>query len=213
MKSIKYLPSLGVAIGVCFFVVATVRYPGGTLNSASTLGYSWTQNYASSLFAPEALNGQPNRARIFAILAVLFVSASLGVAYNAIAATAPTRGHRKTIQIAGIGVAVYSFFIATPMHDLMVNISLVFNVVAMIATTHMLYVERRWGLFSGGVLSLGLLFVTAVMYYANAIYGVLPLVQKLGLVTNIGWLLVVYYMTSLRESRDGGSESTRRRLT
>jgi hypothetical protein len=91
---------------------------------------------------------------------------------------------------------VYGFFVATPMHDLMVNISLVFNVVAIMATTHMLYVQRRWWLFGGGALCLGVLFLTATMYYANAIYGVLPVVQKLGLVANIAWLLVVYYVPS-----------------
>ena len=196
MRAIKHLPALGVTIGVCLFVVATTRYPGGTLRSSSTVGYRWTQNFVSSLFAPQALNGEPNRARFFAILAVFFISAALGIAYNVIAATAPTRGHRKTIQIAGIGSAVYGFFIATPMHDLMVNISLVFNLVAMIATTHMLYVERRWGLFAGGALSLAILFLTAVMYYANAIYGILPVVQKLGLVTNIAWVIFVYYARS-----------------
>ena len=68
---------------------------------------------------------------------------TLGVVYNAISAKAPSRAHRKTIQIAGIGSSVYGFLVATPMHDLMVNISLLFNVVAMIATTHMLFVERR----------------------------------------------------------------------
>lgn len=194
MKSMRHLPVLGIAIGLGIFVLATMRYPGGTLNSADTVGYSWSQNYISSLFAPQALDGEPNRARYYAIVAVLFVSASLGVVYNAISATAPSQAHRKTIQIAGIGSAVYGFFIATPMHDLMVNISLVFNVVAMIATTQMLYVQRRWWLFGGGALCLAVLFLAAGMYYASAIYGVLPVVQKVGLVGNIAWLLVVYYV-------------------
>ena len=195
----KHLPAVGVGIGVGLFVVATTRYPGGTLSSAHTLGYSWSQNYVSSLFAPIALNGEPNGARVFAIAAVVFISASLGFVYNAIAAKAPSRAHQKLIQIAGIGSAVYGFFIATPMHDLMVNISLVFNVVAMIATTHMLYGERRWGLFAGGALSLGLLLVAAAMYYANALYGVLPVIQKAGLLSNIIWLMALYYAQSGRQ--------------
>lgn len=46
---------------------------------------------------------------------------------------------------------VYGSFVAAPMHDVMVNISLAFNVVAIIAATHMLYVQRRWWLFGGGL--------------------------------------------------------------
>lgn len=194
MKSIRHLPAFGIALGLTLFVVATSRYPGGTLNAANTVGYRWSQNFVSSLFAPRALNGEPNPARFFAIAAVFFISASLGVVYNAISAKAPSRAHRKTVQIAGIGSAVYGFFIATPMHDLMVNISLVFSVIAMIAVTQMLYVQRRRWLFGGGALCLALLFLTAAMYYRNAIYGVLPLVQKLGLTANIVWLVVVYYV-------------------
>lgn len=199
MISRKHLPALGIVIGLSVFVVATTRYPGGTLSAAHTIGYSWSQNYVSSLFAPTALDGEPNGARYFAIAAVFFISASLGVVYNAISAKATSRAHRKTIQIAGIGSAVYGFFVATPMHDLMVNISLVFNVVALIATTHMLYIERRWQLFTGGAFCVTLLFVTAAMYYANALYGVLPVIQKAGLLSNILWLLFLYYAQAERQ--------------
>ncbi|HKW49209.1 MAG TPA: hypothetical protein VJN70_17275 [Gemmatimonadaceae bacterium] len=63
MKSMRHLPVLGIAIGLGISVLATMRYPGGTLNSADTVGYNRSQNYISSLFAPQALDGEPNRLR------------------------------------------------------------------------------------------------------------------------------------------------------
>jgi hypothetical protein len=41
----------------------------------------------------------------------------------------------------------YSFLVVTRMHDLMVTIGLPFSLVALVATAHALYAERRWLLF------------------------------------------------------------------
>jgi len=192
MKS-KHLPLIGVASSFALFLVAASRYPGGTLASPNTVGYDWSQNFLSSLFGPQALNGAPNPARPFAVLALFVMSLALAVLWARIAATASSRAHKKAIEIAGIGSAVYGFLVSTPMHDLMVTIGLLFSVTAMVATTHMLFVERRWRLFAMGVLSLALAAVAATLYYGHALYGVLPVVQKLSMAASTGWLLWVYY--------------------
>ena len=65
----KHLPLLGIAAAVCLFLSAAARYPGGTTSSATTVGYDWTRNFISSLFAARALNGAVNPARYFAFCA------------------------------------------------------------------------------------------------------------------------------------------------
>ena len=65
---LKYhLPVIGVLAAFCLFVVAAIYYPGGTMDSASTVGYSWAHNFVSSLFASRAPNGAANPARYIAV--------------------------------------------------------------------------------------------------------------------------------------------------
>jgi hypothetical protein len=88
---------------------------------------------------------------------------------------------------------VYAFLVATPMHDLMVSIGLLFSLAALLATAHMLYIERLWLLFGWGTVFIALKLVSAAMYYGNVFYGLLPVLQKVSLATGVGWLLAVYY--------------------
>lgn len=196
------MPVIGIAVALCLFVVATIYYPGGTTDSASTVGYSWTHNFVSSLFASRALNGAANSARYFAILAMLFFCLGLGLMFKRISIKVRSRIHKKTIEIGGIGSMVYGFLVVTPMHDLMVSIGLLLGLAALFATTHALYVERRRLLFVWGSICIALSLMSAAMYYGNVFYGFLPVVQKVHWVTCIGWLLAVYYTQISQEKND-----------
>lgn len=199
-----HLPAIGVAVGLCLFVVAARYYPGGTTDSASTVGYHWAHNFVSSLFAQRALNGAVNPARSFAIPAMLVLCLSLGIMLWRISRSVSSHVHKTTIEIGGIGAMVYGFLVVTPMHDLMVNIGLLFGLVAMIATIHVLYIERRWPLFGWGAIGLALLLVSATMYYGNVFYGLLPIVQKVSLLSCIVWVIFVHYMKPRPEMKDAG---------
>ena len=200
MRLRYHLAAIGTAVGLCLLVVAMLYYPGGTTESANTVGYSWTHNFLSSLFRPRALNGSENRGRYVAVAAMLMLTASIGVMFKRISTTVTSRAHRKTIEIAGIGAVVYSFLIVTPMHDLMVTISLAFSFVALLVTTHVLYIGRRWRLFAWGALSIALLATAATMYYGNLRFDALPVMQKLSFASCIGWVLAVYYALMDRET-------------
>jgi len=196
-------PAIGIAIALCLFVVAAMYYPGGTTDSAVTIGYNWAHNFVSSLFAARALNGAPNPARVIAIPAMLLMCVSLGVMFRRIAMKVNSRVHKQTIEIGGIGAMVYAFLVVTPMHDLMVTIGLLFWLVALFATMHALSIERR-GLLSGwGALCIALTLLSAVMYYGKVFYGLLPIVQKVSLVIWIGWLLSVHYTKIHPENAKG----------
>jgi hypothetical protein len=189
----SHLPLLGIAVSMGLFFVATTRYPGGTVDSATSVGYDWAHNFISSLFAPRALNGAANPARLFAIPAMLVLCVSIGALFKSISNQSPSRMHRKTIEISGIGAAVYAFLVATPMHDMMVNMVLPFALVAQLATLHLLYVLRRSLLFFVGSVCILLLLLSAAMYYGKLFFGLLPVVQKAGLIASVGWLVAVHY--------------------
>jgi len=187
------LPILGVVAGTVLLAVAAGRYPGG---------YDWLDQSLSSLFQPLARNGSPNAARMLAAAGIVACCASLGLVFHALSRRGPTPAHRKAIQIGGVGSMVYAALVVTPMHDIMVWIALAFFVAAMVTIFHWLLTERRYGMVAAGTLCLSLTLSNAIIYAFNLFYGFLPIVQKLGTVSWVLWLLVLYW-------RDGGARPGR----
>lgn len=193
MSLLRHLPTVGVVAGVCLLIVGASQYPGGTMWDENTVGHRWAENFLSQLFAAKALNGEDNAARYFAIPGMLILCANIGVMFWLLSRPIPYRVHKKIIEIGGIGSVVYSFLIVTPMHDLMVNISLAFTLVAQLATLHLLTLERRWLLFAWGSLGVAILLANAAMYYGEFWWKLLPIGQKVTFAVNISWVVAVYY--------------------
>jgi len=189
----RLLPCYGVAVGLALFAVASSLYPGGTGLSPESVGYSWSRNFISALFAPQALNGLPNPGRPFAVAALAFWFVSLAFSFKWISNQASHTALRKIIEIAGIGAAVYAFFVATPMHDLMVIIGLIFSLTALLTTVLFLYTARVWKLFAWGLLSLGLSVLSASLYFAGSTFEFMPAIQKLNVLSVVSWILVTGY--------------------
>lgn len=187
------LPVIGVVASLVFFARSASRYPGG---------YDWASQTISSLFQPSTLNGAENLARPLAVLAVFIFCVSMAAVFKRISRIGNTRFHTKTIEIAGIGSMVYAFLVVTPMHDLLVGIALVFFVTAMLTTFHALFLERRFGMLSAGIICISGTLSNASMYYGNVLYEFLPLVQKMSMVMWVGWLLVLYVAESRRAAQD-----------
>lgn len=177
------------------FFVATQFYPGGNMTSTQTIGYDWIHNTISALFQPNALNGETNPARYFAIPAMFIYCVSLVFIFRTISKNSATKFHRKTIEIAGIGFAVYTFLIVTPMHNLMVSIALVFFLVTVISMLHDLYLQKNKSLLLFGIVSICIPLINATMYYGNINYNILPFVQKTGSLACAIWFILVYYNT------------------
>jgi hypothetical protein len=176
-----FLCVLGAAL---LFFVATLQYPGG---------YDWGGQSISSLFQPLTLSGSGNDARPMAVVAVLFFCLGVGAAFERISRRARSGRGRKVIQIAGIGSMVYAFLVVTPMHDVLVGVALLFFLVAMLATFHMLWVEGRGGMLVAGVLCMSGTVWNAAMYYGPMEAGFLPAVQKVSTFLWVGWLFVLYF--------------------
>lgn len=179
------LPLLGALASAVLFGLASMRYPGG---------YDWIHQSVSTLFQPRALNGTVNASRSLAALAVLVFCVSIALVFHTISRSGPSKFHRKTIQIAGIGSMVYTALVVTPMHDVLVGVALIFFVTAMGTIFHRLYLQRRWAMLASGLACITLTLCNAAMYYGDLLYGFLPIVQKLSLVLWVVWLLGLYFM-------------------
>lgn len=186
-------PAVGTAIAFGLFFAAAAAYPGGTLQSTTTVGYRWTENFICALFAQNALNGEANPARQFAIPAMWLLCLCLGTVYWRISRRATTRLHRSAIEIGGPGAMAYAAFVMTPIHDLVVHIGLVFGLVALLMTTHMLYSQGRRWLAAWGGLCLAQLLLSATLYYSGRLDGVLALQQKIDWLMLVGWLFAIHY--------------------
>ncbi len=193
MNLLRHLPAAFAAAAFALSAAAAARYPGGTTWSPDTVGHRWTENFVCSLLQAKALNGEDNAARPLAYAALLLLCVGMGVLFFFVSRSTTSRVHRSVIEIGGIGLAVYSSLVATPLHNLVVNISLVLGAVAFVAVLHLMWRERRRGLFVWGVAFLGVKAANAVVYYGDVCFDLLPVLQKVGIVVGVAWLLAVHY--------------------
>ena len=160
----KFLPLFGfLAAAACFWVAAS-RYPGG---------YDLNRHYFSTL-----LRGVPGPERIPAIAGVLIYCASIAVVFVRLARAVGSSRISNVIRIAGIGSMVYSSLVITPMHDLMVTISIPFFVVAMLALLWVHYERRIIGFLITGIVCFVLLLTSVTIYYSGHFVSVLPWAQR-----------------------------------
>ena len=176
------MPLLGVLASAVLFVLAATRFPGG---------YDWAHHYISMLLRPIGPDALDNPARPLGVTAMGVLCLSVGAVFLRISRRAERRFHQVTLQIAGPASMVYAFLAVTPLHDLMVTISVAFFLAAMSSALHLMAVERRYRMLVTGSLCLATMVVTAVMYYGDVLTGWMAIAQKLTFLSCVGWLLVL----------------------
>src|SRR5439155_1596334 len=95
------------------------------------------------------------------------------------------------IRIAGIGSMVYTALVVSPMHDLMVTISIPFIMVAMLALLRVLYASHAMGLLVTGIVCFVLLVTSATIYYTGHFISALPWAQRTLFALFAIWLLTL----------------------
>lgn len=190
----RHLPTLGLLLSLPFFWLAIEKYPGGNEWSAHAAGFSFTRNYISALFQPNALNGLPNSARAFASLAMLLFCASLSYLFWAISRRQKITLLGKVIQISGIGSMVYTFLaVVTPIHDLLVLIAAAFYVVAFIGILFMPLVRQRRDLALFGTFCIALLVALGVMRNGHFNVDFAPTTEWALFALSAVWVTAIYY--------------------
>lgn len=173
--SLRWVPLIGVLVGVGCFGGATSLHPGG---------YDWSRDYLSTL-----LRAASCPARTLAIAGLLLFSASIGLVFERLARAAESSRTAKVIRIGGIGSMVYASLAITPMHDLMVTIALLFFVTGVLALLQALSASREIWFLVAGFGSLGLLIVSAAIYYTDQYVFLLPWAQRLSFTSCAAWLV------------------------
>jgi len=114
----KYSVLICMIISVILIVIAASVYPGGSLLDKNSIGFNWSENFISNLFAAKAINGSDNPGRIWAVIGMAFQSVGYGVFFIHMSKKIPLKTWAGILKFIGIANIVLIFLIATPLHDL-----------------------------------------------------------------------------------------------
>jgi hypothetical protein len=191
----KYSILLGIIISIFLLLVATFYYPGGSQFDKTSIGYDWKNNYISNLFSEKAINGSVNSSRFWAIGGMFFLSASFAVFFIEFSKKIPAKGSAKIIKYFGIIGMLFTFLIATPLHDTMITISSTMFLVSIFYIT-IFVLKSRLHLFK--FLCIGCLLVyyfTLYLYGSGNLLAFLPIMQKITFATTIILIVGLEYFT------------------
>ncbi len=107
-----------MVISVILIVKATLVYPGGSLLDKNSIGFDWSKNFISNLFATKAINGSENPGWIWALIGMAFQSVGYGIFFINMSKKIPLRQWANILKFIGATNMVFIFLIATPLHDL-----------------------------------------------------------------------------------------------
>lgn len=189
----RNIPIVGVVAAIGLLAISAYQYSGNM---------HWTRVTVSLLCASTLPDGSPNPGRELPITALLLLCASMALLFHFISQLAETRVQHNAIQIGGIGSMVYALLTATPMHNLMVNIALVFFIVAIVAIIYMLYRKQYYMLTILGAACIVVKSGSVSLYYTNTYTEVWGVLQKLSIILTTTWLFAVHMTVKLRVDRD-----------
>src|SRR5690349_12240413 len=94
----KYSVLICMVISVILIGIASFIYPGGSLLDKNSIGFDWSKNFVSHLFATKALNGSENPGWIWALIGMAFHSVSYGIFFIHMSQKIPSRKWAKILR-------------------------------------------------------------------------------------------------------------------
>lgn len=114
----KYSVLICLVISLILIVIATLFYPGGSLLDKKSIGFQWSKNFLSNLFAAKAVNGSENPGWIWAVIAMAFHSVGYGIFFINMSKKIAAGQWSNILKFIGAANILFIFLIATPLHDL-----------------------------------------------------------------------------------------------
>lgn len=197
----KYSVLICVIISVLFLVIATLVYPGGSILDKNSAGFDWSKNFFSNLFLEKALNGTVNPSRIWALIGMVFHSIGYGLFFIHTSRKIPHKHSRLVLKSVGVINMLFTFLIATPLHDSMVTVSSTLTMLGLFyITVFILRTKLHWlKFFCIGSL---LLFYSTLYLYGAGHWGLLAVMQKVSFICFLFLVLAIEYFTSGKDFQD-----------
>lgn len=175
-------------------IIAISVYPGGSMYNEYAVGFDWKRNFISNLFATRALNGAENASKMWAYAGMILFPISYAIFFLNMAKKIPDRNAAYIIKYMGIANILFTFFTVTPWHDLMLIISTsLFWTCLFIITVFIM--KTRLHLFKVLCVVCLLFFYYTVYLWGISDWNLLPITQKINLVTSTLLILGLEYFT------------------
>jgi hypothetical protein len=100
----------------------------------NSIGFDWSKNFISNLFAPKAINGSENPGRIWAIIGMAFHSVGYGIFFINMSKKISSGQWANILKFIGVTNIIFIFLIATPLHDVGV-ISIILTLIGLFTIT------------------------------------------------------------------------------
>ncbi|WP_298224031.1 hypothetical protein [Flavobacterium sp.] len=195
----KYCILLGIIMAIALLVIASLYYPGGSQADPNSVGYDWSDNYISNLFGEKAVNGKDNSGRYWAVAGMLFLSLSFALFFIEFSKKIPISGAAKVIKYCGAGGMVFTFLIATPLHDIMITLSSTLFLLGMFYISVFVWKSKLLIFKILCVVCLLGFYFTLYIYGAGAYRALLPMMQKVTFALVIVLILGLEYFTGKQD--------------
>lgn len=188
----KYSVLLCVVISMLFLIVATLLYPGGSILDKNSVGFDWSKNFFSNLFLANALNGSDNPSRVWALIGMIFNSIGYGLFFIHTSRKIPHKHTELVLKSVGFANMLFTFLIATPLHDIMVTVSSTLTMLGLFyITVFILRTKLNW-LKVICIVSLLIFYFTLFLYGAGD-WGLLAVMQKVSFLCFMLLVLIIEY--------------------
>ena len=190
----KYSVLTGIVISLTFMIIAISIYPGGSIFDKNTVGFGWTKNFISNLFATKALNGSENPSRIWAYLGMIFLPLTYAIFFINMSKKIPEKNATNILKYAGVLNILFTFLIVTPLHDLMLNISITLFWTCIVVIT-VFILKTRLHLFKFFCVVCLLIFYYSLYLWGTNDWDLLPIMQKVNFMNSTLLILGLEYFT------------------
>ena len=201
----KYSVLICVVTSVILIVIATLAYPGGSLLDKNSLGFDWSKNFISNLFATKAINGSENPGRIWAIIGMAFHSVGYGIFFINMSKKMSSRQGANILKFIGATNIIFIFLIATPLHDLGV-ISIILTLIGLFTITVFILMSKLHLLKFCCIICL-LTYYCFFSLFGLGYLGLSVIMQKVYIISSMLLVLGLEYFTKyedFKQIKSGG---------
>ena len=194
----RYSVSICLFTSVALMIVATLLYPGGSILDKNSIGFDWSKNFISNLFAAKAINGTENPSRIWAIAGMAFHSVGYGIFFINMSKKIPHRHASYVLICIGVVNMLFSFLVATSLHDIMVTISSTLSMIGLFYITVFILKTKLH------LLKFCCIICLLTFYYTLFLYGAgnwkwLAIMQKVSFISSMLLVLGIEYFTNVKD--------------
>ena len=204
----KYSVLIGVVISLMLMLVAISIYPGGSMFDKNSVGFDWSNNFISNLFGAKALNGAENPSRFWAYSGIILLPFSYAIFFFNMSKKISEKNAAYILKYGSVVNILFTFLIVTPLHDLMLNISISLFWTCIVIIT-VFVIKTRLHLFKIFCVVCLLIFYFSLYLWATNKWGLLPIIQKVNFINSTLLILGLEYFTKQEDFahiKAGGQE-------